>query len=161
MTAPAFFQVLTPLESIFNGKHKIDASQVEAACKPGRIVKLGSDGELETPAAGALAFGILYGLHGETYDRLKNDAKAKRTTFKPGDYVTAVQGNFIGQLEAACFEGGSLPNVGDALYVGVSGLLSTSANGTQIGKVVATDSVPNDAGSRTNVARVHFNIPAL
>jgi hypothetical protein len=152
----AFFQVLT--EAVYNGKHKIDASQTEALCKPGRVAKLATDSELEVTDAGETAFGLMFGLHGEAYDRMRNDLKRKYTNFKAGDYITVIQGTFIGQANDECFDNSTLVAIGSAVYVGNSGFLSGTSSGTQIGKVIAQDSVRNTAGGTDTVDRIAFDI---
>lgn len=152
-----FFEVLTQYDQR-DGHRKIDSTQTAALCKPGRIVKSGSDQELEIASAGNTATGILYGLQGEAYDRRRNDEKTKYTNFVPGDYATIVYGQFIAQANDDCFDDTAIPAVGTSIYVGNSGFLSATASGSAIGVVQANDSVPNEAAGTDTVARIAFDI---
>jgi len=161
MAITEFFQVLDSELVHLDGHHKINSSATEACMKPGCAVKFTS-GELIETDDGDTPCGLLYGLHGEAYDYMRNDSKTKYTNFKTGDYVTIVYGGFVAQVSADRFTSGSLPSVGNAIYAAVSGLLATSSSsGPQIGQVTALDPVSQADGATANVARIRFEIPGF
>lgn len=152
----AYFQLLTPRESIIFGKNlKTSGSDIQ----PGIGVKLDTatagnavaGKTVSKWAAASVPFGFAFGARS-----LKYTPTTK--VYDVGEYVSVVQGSGEALMSSDFFSSGSgdwaTPDA--ILYMAANGLLSTSGS-TKIGRLIRTKSRTVEGGSET-VALVRFNI---
>lgn len=145
----AYFQLLTPRESIIFGK-KLAAG--EAGIQPGILVKLESGGQtVKKCGAADTPFGFAYGARALIY-------APTTAVFAIGEPMSVVQGSGLALMSSDFFTSGS----GDwatedaILYAAADGKLSTSGS-TKVARVIQTKS-RTVVGGPENVALVRFNI---
>lgn len=146
----AYFQLLTPRESIIYGK-KLTAG--EAGIQPGILVKLDDGGETVTKCGKAdTPFGFAYGARAIKY-------APTTPVFDSGEVLSVVQGQGLALISSDFFTSGSLFADEDAvLYTADDGLLGTVDGGaTKVARVIRQKSRTIVGGSE-NVAAIRFNI---
>jgi len=146
----AYFQLLTPRESIIFGK-KLTAG--EADIQPGFLVKLDDGGETVTLCdKGDTPFGFAFGARAIKY-------APTTPVFDLGEVLSVVQGSGLALISSDFFTSGSgFADEDDALYTANDGKLGIVDGGaTKVARMIRTKSRTLVSGTE-NVALIRFNI---